>query len=75
MADLLDPRQRLAACILLSAIRLPADAAQAAKTWAAAAKVCPGVTLGEARLGNRQEALEHAAALIAELLNELRADG
>jgi hypothetical protein len=73
--DLVDRRQRLAACILLSAIDLPANATDAAKTFMAAARVCPGVTVGEAHLGHRRDGLERAAALIAELLAEMPADG
>ena len=71
MIDLVDRRQRIAACILLSAIDLPANATDAAKTFIAAAKVCPRITVAEACLGNRREGLERAAALIAELLAEL----
>ena len=72
-ADLVDRRQRLAAAILLSAIDLPAPAATAAKTYMAAAKVCPGVTVADVRLGHRRDGLRRAARLIAELLAELDA--
>jgi hypothetical protein len=68
--DLIDRRQRLAACLLLSAVELPAEAGQVARLWMSAAKVCPGVSVAEARLGHRREALEAARDLIEDLLSE-----
>ena len=73
MADLIDRRQRVAACILLSAIDLPAPARETARAWVAAARVCPRISVEEACLGNRRAGLERVAALVAELLAE--ADG
>ena len=76
MTDLIDHRQRLAACILLSAIDLPAEMGATAKAWAAASRVCPRATVAEVRLGNRREGLERAAELIQEMIAELPpADG
>jgi hypothetical protein len=67
-ADLIHPDQRLAACILLSAFDLPAEAALAARTMIAAAKVYPGVTIDKVVLGDRRAALLRARALIDDLI-------
>ena len=67
MADLIDPRQRLAACVLLCSLDLPASIAEVAKAWMQAAEVCPGVKIDQLP-STRREGLERAAALIAECL-------
>lgn len=68
--DLLDPRQRLAACLLLSAVDLPAPLPDVAKLWTAAAKVCPGVKVDQALLGDRLAQLRRAHELVVELITE-----
>lgn len=70
MADLVHPRQREAAAILLGAIELPAPAADVARAWIAAAKVCPGIKADAAVFNSRRAGLQRAAAIIAELLEE-----
>ena len=71
MAVLIDPRQRQAAAILLSAMVMPAPMGDAAKALRFAASVCPGITAGEARVGDRKGALERVQDLVAELLAEI----
>ncbi|MDR3513761.1 MAG: hypothetical protein P4L73_19160 [Caulobacteraceae bacterium] len=66
--DLLDRRQRLAAALLLSAIDLPQEMAAVARLWREAARVCPGVNVGEMRLGDCRGALVAARDLIDQLL-------
>jgi hypothetical protein len=71
MADAVDPRQRQAAAILLSAIDLPAPLQVVAGAWAEAAKVCPGITAATTQL-TRAEQLRCARVLIDELLSEIQ---
>lgn len=71
----LDRRQRLAACLMLSAVDLPAPAGEVAQLLCAAAKVCPGVTMNELpSMGHdsRRRFLERARDLIDEVLAEVR---
>lgn len=68
--DLLDRRQREAACLLLSAIDLPATACDVARQWQAAARVCPGAT-ADMLVGGRRDQLQRARALIDQLLAEI----
>lgn len=72
--DLIDRRQRLAACMLLSAMDLPAPAGDAARQLIEAADVCPGVTIGDLPPlgpGSRRLFLQRASDLIDEMLAEL----
>lgn len=73
--DLIDPRQREAAALLLSAIDLPAPAAAAAKQWIEAASVCPGITADRVVLGDRQAQLRRARELIDQVLDEVAING
>jgi hypothetical protein len=66
-----DPRQKEAAALLLSAIDLPAPAAQVAQIWLVAAAVCPGLKANQAMLGDRAGQLRRARDLIDQLLTEL----
>ena len=69
--DLLDPRQRLAAALILSAIDLPADAVGWARQAVQAASVCRGVTLSQIDLGGgRTEHLIEARKLLDEMIAE-----
>ena len=70
----IDRRQKLAACLLLSAVDLPMRADAAACHLLEAARVCPGVKLHELPdlgPGSRREYLLRAAALIDEMLVEI----
>lgn len=73
MADLLDPRQRLAAALCLSAIDLPAELGAWARQGLEAASVCPGVTVDQLRVNSRREALLRARELLDELISEAAA--
>jgi hypothetical protein len=70
-ADLLDPRQRQAACLLLSAIDLPCEVGAWARQIQQAASVFPGATIDQASLNSRKAGLETARALIDAMLWEL----
>lgn len=69
---LLDRRQRLAACLLLAAIPLPAEADRIASAWNSAAAVCPGVKAAEVPIGDRTACLRLARDLIDQLIEEHR---
>ncbi|WKL57274.1 hypothetical protein Q1W73_16650 [Asticcacaulis sp. ZE23SCel15] len=69
--ELLDPRQREAAALIMSAIDLPAPAAYAAKVWMDAAVLCPGITLDAMAIGNRKAQLQQARYLIDTIIQEL----
>lgn len=71
MTDLVDPRQRQAAAILLCAIALPAPLEAVAQAWKAAARVLPGITLEHARPGDRPAQLRRARDLIDQCLSEI----
>lgn len=74
----IDRRQRVAAAQLLCAFTLPAPAERVAAQIIDASACCPGLTMGEISLGNRQTALVLARQLIDELLQEIeqkRAEG
>lgn len=71
MAVAVDPRQREAAALLLGAIDLPAPAAEVARVWMAAAKVCPGITAERFCLGDRAAQLRRARDLIDQVLSEI----
>ena len=70
LRGLLDPRQRMAAALILSAAKLPAEAAPLARLWMLAASLEPGVTIADMHLGDRPGALRAARDLIDELLEE-----
>lgn len=67
----LDPRQKEAAALLLSAIDLPAPAKLVGRIWLQAAAVCPGIKADQAMLGNRAGQLQRARDLIDQVLSEL----
>lgn len=71
MIDLLDPRQRQAASLLLGAIDLPCECLAWAAQLAQAASVCPGVTIDAEAINSRKVALMKARRLVDELLLEL----
>lgn len=73
MADLIDPRQREAAAILLAAVDLPAPAEQVAQTWLAAVVVCPGLTVSQVMLGDRSAQLNRVRDLVDAMLAEIQA--
>lgn len=71
--DLIDRRQRKAACLLLMAFNLPAEARAAARQMQQAARVCPGIKMdeiGSMGSSSRLENLHRARILIEELLAE-----
>lgn len=68
--DLLDPRQRRAAAIILCSIDLPAEMGAWAALVGAAAALMPGLTTGDVTLGSRDGGLRHARALLDEMLGE-----
>jgi hypothetical protein len=69
--DLVDPRQRLAAALLLTAIDLPADMTGVARAGLQACNVCPGLTLAQVKFGDRVGALGAARDLIDAILQEI----
>lgn len=71
MADLIDPRQRQAAAILMSAIDLPAPAFDAARIFGHAARLCPGMTMDMNPIGDRHAQLKLASDLIGQMIAEL----
>ena len=73
----LDRRQQLAAAQLLMAFDLPAPMAAASRQMIEAARVCPGLTMGELPNlgpGSRRACLAAARDLIDELIDEIDND-
>ncbi len=68
--DLLDPRQRRAAAIILCSIDLPAEMGAWAALVGAAAALLPGITTGDVTLGSRDVGLRRARDLLDEMLGE-----
>lgn len=68
--DLLPERQRHAAALLLSAVSLPAEMAKCAALWKESARVLPGATVQQLRVGDRLAALRDARELVDDLIRE-----
>ena len=68
MTDVLDPRQRRAAALLLAAVRLPAEMRACSRQYLLAARVLPGATVQDLRLGDHRGALIEARDLIDQML-------
>lgn len=69
--DLLDPRQRAAASLILAAVPMPGEMAAVAHQWSEAASVAPANSTAQAVfLNDRKAALQRAREIIDELLSE-----
>lgn len=69
--DPLDPRQRLAAALLMSAVDLPQPVVEFSKLCLIASKLSPGCSVKDIQLGQgRRVGLLRARQLIDELLAE-----
>lgn len=65
-----DRRQLHVAALMLMAFDLPAPLDQSARSMLEAARIMPGMTTGDAPMGDRRACLERAIGLIAEMLSE-----
>lgn len=70
----LDPRQRRAAAFLLMAVDLPQELGAFARTMLEAARVAPGMTMGDMGEQSRINCLRMAKGLIDEMLAEVSAE-
>jgi hypothetical protein len=68
--DVLDPRLRRAAALLLAAVKLPAPMTACAEQMLEASKVLPGATVADIMLGDRRGGLLAARDLIDLVLAE-----
>lgn len=71
--DLLDPRQRHAAALMLIAIDFPVAVTPWAKQIEQACSVCPGLTIDHLMNGGRVAMLKRVQFIIAEMIAEAEA--